>query len=162
MFSGHFCNILSCSWSVPLPLNSVVYIFFKICSIPMSHTSVSVAKQCDATSFDILSWPDIWLHATVVSKVVSPIVSTMHHPSNVLNAYGPPYLLGMTSNGPKAFEQFPSMKGPIETHFPWVILLAILSRYFHLLIFSGVATSSSATGDTAQNMRICIGERDSA
>ena len=41
-------------------------------------------------------------------------------------------------------------------------LLAILSRYFHLLIFSGVATSSSPTGSNAQNMRICMGERDSA
>ena len=121
----------------------------------MSGTSVYIAKWCDLTFFDILSWTDILLHASVVSKVISSIVPTMHHPSNVLNAYGTPCSLGMTSNGFKTFQQLPTMSKPIETHCPWLFSPAILTsnshqqfltRCFHLLIFCGIATSSSSTG----------------
>ena len=55
----------------------------------------------------------------------------------------------MIFNGSQAFEQLPPVSRPIEILCPWVISPAILSRYFHFLIFSGVATSSSSTGKSS-------------
>ena len=70
----------------------------------------------------------------------------MHYPSRVRKAFGPPFLLGITSLGSIALEQFHLIKIPILIVFVWVTSSAILSKYFHSLILFGVTTSSSPTG----------------
>ena len=85
------------------------------------------------------------LHATETSFLLTPIGPTMHYPSRVRKAFGPPFLLGITSLGSIALEQFHLIKIPILIVSVWVTSSAILSKYFHSLILFGVTTSSSPT-----------------
>ena len=86
------------------------------------------------------------LHATETSFLLTPIGPTMHYPSRVRKAFGPPFLLGIISLGSIALEQFHLIKIPILIVSVWVTSSAILSKYFHSLILFGVTTSSSPTG----------------
>ena len=85
------------------------------------------------------------LHATETSFLLTPIGPTMHYPSRVRKAFGPPFLLGITSLGSIALEQFHLIKIPILIVSVWVTSSEILSKYFHSLILFGVTTSSSPT-----------------
>ena len=70
----------------------------------------------------------------------------MQHPSLVLIAQGPLFLLGITSIGSSAFIQFDTINNPRDMFSSSLILSNILSRCSHCFNFDGVATSSLPTG----------------
>ena len=80
------------------------------------------------------------------NSVTCPTGQTMHHPSRVQKTYEPAFLLGITSLGSSALEQFPPIKIPTLIFSIWVVSSAILSKYFCSLILFGVTTSLSPTG----------------
>ena len=62
------------------------------------------------TNLVIGSCTTILLHTRDILFLLAPTGPTIHHANNVLKAYSPSFLLGMTSFGSNALEKIPSIK----------------------------------------------------
>ena len=126
------------------PQNSVLHMFFNICLVLISLTLLDIPKWLDAIFSVAASCTTIQLQEIEVFFPNLVNIPTTHHPNRVLKKKGPPFLLGGSSSGSNAFEQFAPMSNPISILVSVGNLSAMIFKCFHFFAFSWVNTSSTS------------------